>query len=332
MRDVTGWMHMPNAEACWVSHPNEWQSLFREWNSTRPDTTEIAVWDQFGGEQLVALTALATGDEPDVRLLVAVPHAHEPAPTAACVNVASQLLRGEYLDGTPTSLPVDAIRERALVTFLPDSNPQGRSRSPERCWDGTSADNETFWKHAFGIASDGARFGRYPEWRLSAHHPRRVGLVYERLDADTFVEPNTSRLSSHARATDALFERHRYTHYLDMHQHEWEEATFLPSDFDEREWSDQDALTKWASAVVAAWRNAGSNPRLKPTIPYRGQPRQQFFRDFWRGRCPGMLALTTEVRNNRYDPTGQPTPLEYQFRMASAALESTLCHFLRLEP
>jgi len=323
-------MPNPDGERCWVSHPHEWQPLVEEWHSRRPSETEIAVWEQLGGERLMALTILPIRREPSVRLLVAVPHAHEPAPTAACVNAAAQLLFGAYLDGTPTALPLDRIREHVLVTFVPDSNPQGRARSPERCWDGTFADNETFWKHAFGIAADGTRFGRYPEWSFSLHRPRRVGLVYERLDDDTYLEPNTSRRSSHARAIDALFDRFRYTHYLDMHQHEWDEATLLPADFDEKKSSERDALAQWAAAIVDAWKDAGSNPRPKPTIPYQGQPRQQFFRDFWRGRCPGMLSLSTEVRNNRYDPTGEPTPLTYQFRMASAALEATLKHLVRL--
>lgn len=331
MNDDTNRANAPDAERCWVSHPQEWQPLFRNWSAATDRETEIAAFEQFGGERLVALTLIPRVGDPSARLLVAVPHAHEPAPTAACVNAASQLLRGERLDGTPAELPVDAIRDRVLVTFIPDANPQGRARSPMRCWDGASVDNETFWKHAFGIAADGTRFGRYPEWRLSEHRPRQVGIVYERLDADTFVESNTSRLSSHARATDALFERYRYTHYLDMHQHEWDEATLLPADFDDRKRDERDATLQWADAIVAAWRSAGSNPRPKPTIPYRGQPRQQLFRDFWRGRCPGMLTLSTEARNNRYDPTGEPTPLDYQFRMASVALETTLKRLARAE-
>jgi hypothetical protein len=39
--------------------------------------------------------------------------------------------------------------------------------------------------------------------------------------------------------------------------------------------------------------------------------------------------LTTEVRNNRRDPDGGPTPLEWQFRMAAAVLAGTLA---RLRP
>jgi hypothetical protein len=138
--------------------------------------------------------AISVGNpDADTRLLVTVPHAHEPAGTAACVDVLCQLITGTHLDGTKADLPVETINQRLFITFVPDSNPQGRSRSPERVWDGIHYDNETFLKIAFGIATDGSRFGRYPEWRFSEHKPKRVGIIYEQVDDDLWVEPNTSR-------------------------------------------------------------------------------------------------------------------------------------------
>ncbi|MBM3214079.1 hypothetical protein FJZ36_04110 [Candidatus Poribacteria bacterium] len=310
-------------ERCWVSHPDEWQPLFRELHAAFRSRTALDAFEQFGGGQLLALTLLPA-QEPAFRLLVMVPHGHEPAPTAAIVNAASQLLRGSFLDETPTSLPVNAILEQSLLTFVPDSNPQGRARSPYRCWDGTACDNETFWKHAFGIAADGKRFGRYPEWRQSEHEPRQIGVVYEQIADDLWVEPNTCRRSTHAHAMDALFERYRYTHMLDMHQHEWDECALLPAAFDSLDSRTQDELEAWSSRLIAAWRAMGVKPRPKASVPYRGGPRQALFLEFWAGRCPEMQVLGSEVRNNRYDPTGEPTPMERQFRSACAALEATL--------
>src|SRR5207253_2671526 len=137
-----------------------------------------------------------------LRLLVTVPHGHEPAGTAACVDLACQLLTGRHRDGTPSALDGERILSHALVTVLPDTNAQGRARSPERCWDGTRWDNDQFLKAAFGIAADGERFGRYPEWRFSEHLPCQVGIIYEQLDTDRYVEPNTHRASTHSRAID----------------------------------------------------------------------------------------------------------------------------------
>jgi hypothetical protein len=309
---------------CWVSHPQEWQPLFRHWHERRPERTALHVWEQFGGQQVVGLTIGTDVPSPSFRLIVTVAHAHEPAPTAAIVNVVSQLLTDCYLDGSPATLPMEQVLENSLLTFLPDTNSQGRARSPHRYWDGTLCDNEIFWKVAFGVASNNERFGRYPEWSFAEHRPKQIGIVYEQLDDDLYVESNTSRRSTHSQAIDALFERYGYTHMLDMHQHEWHECALLPAHFDDLSPSDQQMLNAWGNALIEAWKEQGATPCPEPYIPYKGQPRQQFFRDFWAERCPGMLELATEVRNNRLHPTSEPTPIAYQFRMATTALETTL--------
>jgi hypothetical protein len=316
-----------NEQACWTSHPHEWQPLLDAWAQEQPERVTLHAWPQYGGEVVRGLTLAAPGATPEqvpFRLLVTVPHAHEPACTAACVDLASQLLTGRHRDGTAADVDGNRVLARAQVTLIPDTNAQGRARSPERYWDGSQGDNDRFLKVAFGIAADGERFGRYPEWRLSEHSPRQVGIVYEQLDADRYVEPNTHRESTHSRAIDALFARYRFTHHLDMHQHEGDEAVHLPADFDDQEPEAQARLRDWAGRLIAAWQAAGATPRPEPYVAYRGQPRQQFFRDYWQGRCPGTLRLVSEVRNNRHTRTGDPTPIAHQLRMCLAALTTTL--------
>jgi hypothetical protein len=272
------------------------------------------------------LTLGDDGRERPVRLLAAVPHAHEPAPTAALVNAAAELLTGRRTFGSGAGLDGERVLERCLITFLPDTNTQGRARSPRRAWDG-ELENEEFLHVAFGTAADGERFGRYPEWRFSEHQPRRIGIVYEEIEPGLWVEPNTSRRSTHTRALDELYSRYRYTHCLDMHQHEGDEAALLPAAYDDLPPDRRTATDAWAAAILAAWEAAGL--RHKGTyVPYRGQPRQQFFRDYWAGRCPGMLRLTTETRNNRHVQTGERTPPERQLRSASLAFAVTVGHLL----
>lgn len=317
---------MGDVKGLWCSHPQEWQPLLDEWQVQYAGHEPLTFhsWPQMGGEVVRGLT-LGTADRP-VRLLIAVPHAHEPAPTAAIVDLASQIITGQHRDGTPASLDGARILDRCLLTLVPDSNNQGRARSPERVWDG-AVDNDTFLKTAFGIAADGERFGRYAEWRPSEHRPRQVGIVYEQIEPDLYVEPNTSRRSTHSRMLDELFARYRYTHYLDMHQHEGYEATLLPADFDDLAPESQARLEAWSDAVLGAWEGAGI-PHKGRYVPYRGQPRQQLFRAFWAGRCPGMLKLTTETRNNRHIETDEPTSLEHQFRSAATGIEATLAHLM----
>ena len=312
---------------CWVSHPHEWQPLFRRWAAGYPELTRLHRWEQLGGASVLGLTvgSAALWVEAPFRLLVTVPHAHEPAPTAAIVDLAAQLLTRTHLDGRPsTTVPRDLLLAKCLITFLPDTNSQGRARSPERCWDGAGYDNDAFLKWAFGIATDGCRFGRYPEWRETEHEPERVGIVYEEIERGVYVEPNTSRRSTHSRAIDELFETYRYTHMLDMHQHEGDEAALLPADYEDAEPAVRGEIDAWAASMIDAWQAAGASPRPRPAIPYTGQPRHELFLDFWRGRCPGMKRLVSEVRNNRHVKTETRTPMQHQFTMAAAALDATV--------
>lgn len=308
----------------WVSHPHEWQPLLDRWAMDHPGRFRLHAWTQLGGQQVRGLTLGDMGAEKAVRILVTVPHAHEPASTAAIVDLASQLVLGQRLDGAPPMIEAGRLLERCLLTLIPDTNSQGRSRSARRVWDG-ELKNDEFYKHAFGEAANGERFGRYPEWRWEEHKPRRTGIVYEEVEPGLWVESNTSRRSTHTRAIDELFARYRYTHFLDMHQHEGNEATLLPAEFDDLPAADRARIERWSDAVLTAWKEAGIEHKGR-YVPYRGQPRQQFFKDYWRGRCPGMLRLTVESRNNRHTETDEPTTLERQLRSAEVSLHATLRH------
>lgn len=324
-----------DAISCWRSHPEEWQPMVDEWCRLYSPSVRRHSWVQYGGIRVYGLTITDNHErqqEKSLRLLVTVPHAHEPAGTAACVDFACQLLTGHHLDGTESKLPIDEILSKALITLLPDTNSQGRARSPVRCWDGTMYDNDAFLKVAFGIAKDGSRFGRYPQWRYSEHHPRVIGIIYEQVDDDTFVEPNTNRSSTHAVAIDDCYRLYRYTHYFEMHQHEVDEAVLLPANYDELHEAEKARLREWSEVIINSWKVLGANPTAEPFVPYRGQQRQQFLRAFWEGKPYEMLRLSIEVRNNRHSKTDEPTPLEHQFKMALCALTITVLHLLGLAP
>jgi len=314
---------MMDAQKFWMSHPDEWQPMVLQWlrADTKGFSKRIREWSQKTGERVLAITV--GNPDAETRLLVTVPHAHEPAGTVACVDAICQIFTGLHLDGTEADLPVDKIRQRLFVTFVPDSNPQGRSRSPESFWDGSKYDNDEFLKIAFGIAADGSRFGRYPEWRFSEHQPQRVGIIYEQIDDDLWVEPNTSRKSTHSKVLDELLSEDRYTHYLELHQHETDEAVLLPAWFDDLTKIERVKMLEWAQAILSAWQRKGFQVHEQPYIPYRGQERQKFFSNFWQGRWSGGNWLCVEVRNNRHAKTGELTSLERQLSVTLTALEAT---------
>ena len=49
--------------------------------------------------------------------LLAVPHAHEPAGTAAAMNFLNEIISGRRLDGKPTKLPREEILKKVRLTF-----------------------------------------------------------------------------------------------------------------------------------------------------------------------------------------------------------------------
>ena len=313
----------------WVCYPGDWQALFDEWANEYAECCTLAEAVQLGEHRVLALT-VARRHHPhefENRLLVAVPHGMEPAGTAACVDFACELLTGKHLDGDSSDLPRDEILDNLLITVMPDTNPQGRSRSPVTVWDGTH-DNDYWQGVSFGIAQDGERFGRYPEWRFSEHDPQQVGIVYEQLSADIWAEPNTNRASTHCRMVDRLYHRYAHTHFLDLHQHAYDEAVILPAVFDELDEADQQQLTEWAEAILRAWRDMGLTPRPEPARPYPGTQREQYFRDFSAGRCPGMLRLSIEVLNNRKVKSGECAAAAEQCRRSRAAVVATVTHLL----
>src|SRR5688572_8936511 len=134
-----------NEHACWVSHPAEWQSLLGNWEREYPGRLTLHGWRQLGGEWVRGLTLGDDGMERPVRLLVAVPHAHEPAPSAAIVDFVYQVLTGRHRDGSAGGPDAPGLLDRCLLTLLPDTNSQGRARSPRRVWDG-EGDNDEFLK------------------------------------------------------------------------------------------------------------------------------------------------------------------------------------------
>jgi hypothetical protein len=306
----------------WIARPQQTEPQIRNWARRYADRLEldqVRPWTH----TVYALTVTdpQTAEEAKRRCLVSVPHAHEPAGTVACMNFLSQLLEGRELDGTPTTLDREAILRETILTFIPDGNPEGRSRAPLDWWDGTQVTNEEFLKIAFGSdAETGARFRRVDRWRTTEFTPARIGIAYERIDAVTYVEPNRDWGSSYFRLFHALRERYRYDQILELHQTEFEDSpnnavTLLPVLWDELPEAIRRTAGAWAEAITAAWRGMESAaPQAPYPLGYTG-PQRAYFVARWGDVYRSVPTINVEVQNNN-----QRTPPDLQRRIAETAI------------
>lgn len=290
----------------WLAKPHQTEPKFLAWQELYPDLVELDFINQYVGLKAysVTITDRNVPAEHKQRLLFAVPHAHEPAGTVACMNFINQLLTGEHLDGTPSDVDRDAILTACILSFIPDANPDGRSRAPVDYWDGMEYTNDEFWAFMRGrdpmTKKMWKRLGR---WSLRDEKPETIGIVYEQVSAHEYVEPNRDFESSYFRLIKRIGEKYGYGRWLDLHQTEFQHSPHnamiilpivqneLPSDM-------QAANVEWANEIVRRWQEAGANPvpESKP-LGYTGE-QAEYFRRTWREFMPLIPRITTEIQNN----------------------------------
>jgi hypothetical protein len=142
----------------WIVMPHQVRDRVAQWQADRAIASSMRVetMTQYTGEPVFAVTVtdLAAPPAPKRSVWVCVPHAHEPAGTAACMNVLQQLLTGHDLSGRPSQHPCQHILQRVVVTMLPDANPGGRCWAPVLWWDGSQYSNEELWQWMRGVDAE----------------------------------------------------------------------------------------------------------------------------------------------------------------------------------
>ena len=275
---------------------------------------------QYGGRQVYALT-FGRGAR---RLFVSRPHAHEPAGTAACMELARALM-GEYASGGEWRA---WALERFTLTLVPDANPGGSARAPVEFWDGTQIANEQFFLWMFGEsgAEPGVRFPRVDAWDSSeVVPPSLIGIAYEQLDDTLYVEPNRDYRSTFFRSFFALDEQFDYDVWLDLHQTEFERsdrnaAVFLPTCQDELAETWQARHRSLGEAIMVRWRQLDARPLDGLHIPYRSDDVQrQYLDQVWYPISERLIHLVTEVQNNN-----PATPIAEQVQLQIEAVQTTL--------
>lgn len=313
----------------WVSRPEEVDALVARWRTEYPDLLTVESRRQYSGRDVWALTVTGPGPADRRRsVLCFKPHAHEPAPLAAQMNVLSQLLTGHTLAGEPTALPRDHWLAETLLCFLPDANPAGTAAAPVEAWDGASYTNEEFWAWMRGVDPDtGLMWKRVDLWDDTREErlPLRYGIVYEQVSEHEYVEPNRHHRSSLMQWLHELRARRHWDRMLDLHQTEFVGSThnamvILPTLYEGQPDPLRHLERQWAEALIAAWHCLpGARPVAEAApLGYTGQERQYFVNTFG-SIYADTAVLTSEVQNNSLLT---PPPLQQQ--LCEAAIVATL--------
>ncbi|MCD6352353.1 MAG: hypothetical protein J7M26_09565 [Armatimonadetes bacterium] len=291
----------------WVSHPDDVERLVEEWAAERGEVLQVERVEQYTGRPVFALTLASAGDDRSrPALFFHKPHAHEPAPCAAMMNVLAKLLFGRGLDGEPPPIDPAAVLDSLVLTFVPDANPGGTERAPVQWWDGTQYTNEEFWAWMRGLdPRTGKMWERYDKWddRTVEPKPARLGIVYEQVSEHEYVEPNRHHDSSLFRLLFRLLDRHNYAMIMGLHQTEfvgtvYDGMVILPILFDEQPQALKDRELEVGRNVVAWWQRFGGRPmqQIEP-LGYSGA-QAEYFRRAWGDLYQRCASITSEVRNN----------------------------------
>ena len=280
---------------------------------------KITNWPQYGGRIVYQITL---GSKGKPHLYFTRPHAHEPGGTAACFEWVRRLCRD------PKDPWESWLLANYRLSFLPDANPTGSQRAPVKFWDGAVIPNETFFLWMFGASgeTEGERFPRVAAWDVrKVTPPKLLGIAYEQIDENTYVEPNRDHRSTFFKAYFALNEREPIDVWLDLHQTEYigsDRNTHinLPTNFDVLQEDLRGHYMSLGEDITRRWSKEGASPREQPQRPYTGNPTQRdFLNAVWSSITPLTLHLVTEVQNNN-----PRTPIVDQVRLQMAAMDEAL--------
>ncbi len=319
----------------WVCYPHQVDAKVAEWRERFPNLLEAEAMEQYTRHKVWALTVTdrSVPTEAKRKHLFFVPHAHEPAGTVGCMNAVCQLLTGKHLDGCPSTLMRDLVLQKTVLTFIPDGNPDGRSRAPEPYWEGQRYNNTEFTCLMFGNSTMyWETFKRVSRWSARDSVPARLGIVYEQISEHEYVEPNRGDPDcTLVKLVNRLQARYGYDQVLNLHQTEFEHFeggencfAILPHQQDELPKELQERNVEWAQQLVDAWKAVGGNP-----IPAHGrggsrQVHRQSPYVAWADLERSSSLLTIEIQNN-----SPKTPHEMQLLLVDAAI---WCSVERLMP
>jgi hypothetical protein len=305
-----------------IVYPSEVERAVIRLQNTYSDFVEVNSLRQFNGLKAYAISIsnFKVNLTSKRKAFFSVPHAHEPAGTAACMKFIEDLLE----DRLENSFTRKQVLEKTILIFNPDGNPSGRSRAPEKFWDGSKYNNEEFLDIAFGIDSEtGKRMDRLGRWNTIEKKPSKIGIVYEQINEKEYVEPNRDQDSTYFKLAFQMMDKYNYDLWLDLHQTEFENSPYNASIIlscieDQLPEKIREFNYKWGLKIINAWSKIGNpDPRPKP-LGYTGKQREYFIKN-WSEIHKRMPSITTEVQNNNVK-----TPPEIQVKLQIEAIKQTV--------
>lgn len=269
---------VPVDSTTWPASHEQVQALFHRWEAASPTPWRLIREPSPNGRDV--LFADLGAPHPDApSLIVCQPHAQEPAVTPSTMEILSELITGQHLDGTPTILDTAAVLGAIHLTVNPLGNPDGRSRMPTACWTPGEWDRleKRYWCN--GKDRDGgpimdarSKAMRLSEVDLDPRYP--VGARLENCGGGLYADPRgwpgdlASNPTTLARALRRLLPERRYTLAVEMHQSDLPDHCYLilANPGDERTYAQ---LSAASAAVEDAWRAAGFpvGPRVEAPPP-----------------------------------------------------------------
>ena len=264
----------------WVVMPDDVEAKIGAWRRLKPEM-RIDEVKGFTGLTTYGLTLTdPTVPEEDKEVIFfQQPHGHEPAQTAGAIEVLSELITGETLDGCPTKLDVPTLLARLVVVINPLGNPDGRSRIPHEVFDDsfTLIEGQYHWNGKLrgdeGDFRPAVRRFSLSEYDFDPEYP--IGLRFEQVSDDVFSDPwgdpaehlseNPTTIASLART---ILNRHQVDAIVDLHQYPNHDFVHVWV----TEFPDADATAqahRMAQRVEDDWARAGFHIAWRHRYPYR---------------------------------------------------------------
>lgn len=323
----------------WLGKPSDVNQKIVQWQQAFPEIIRVDEEKQFSGDTVYAITVTSDSNKTKKNCLLGVPHAHEPAGTAAAMNFLNEVITGTKLDGSATMLPRQEILESVRLTFIPIANPFGRKRSPVDWWDGSKYSNEEFEYIMIGRLLNNPSvkivngFWHYHAFfSQEVERLEEIGIVWEKLSDNLYCEPNSFKGATWWRLIERLAGEFCYDQFISLHQgmEGWQEMDTLVIHPRER-WIPRKTL-KYADMmeerVIQAWKDVGAVPHPgdkdyyqragKERHPDMNNPdeRRKAPPDWIAAKC-GTPCIIIEVQNNN-----QRTPAAEQLLYEQTAIEA----------